>query len=243
VARTINQTVHTIRREAFVDPAQRLIQAKGFEQMSVQDVLDELDASRGAFHHYFDSKVALLEAVVERMVVGGMAALEPILADPHLSAVEKLRRLFAGVNQFKAYLGWSPQLTRSGSSVDHSELAKTGVRPARNVLGQMTVIMLSPTIRATPFREVYQRLTGRGMRPAAALGHVAGKLSVVLYGMLKNMTPYDQDKHRRQLGLVQSTDQGSLPVDISLEVIDLAESGNDLLADDQSVTDEPQLAV
>ncbi len=231
MARTINQTVHTIRREAFVDPAQRLIQAKGFEQMSVQDVLDELDASRGAFHHYFDSKVALLEAVVERMVVGGMAALEPILADPHLSAVEKLRRLFAGVNQFKAYLGWSPQLTRSGSSVDHSELAKTGVRPARNVLGQMTVIMLSPTIRATPFREVYQRLTGRGMRPAAALGHVAGKLSVVLYGMLKNMTPYDQDKHRRQLGLVQSTDQGSLPVDISLEVVDLAESGNDLLAD------------
>ena len=84
-------------------------------------------------------------------------------------------------------------------------------------------------------------MTGRGMRPASALGHVAGKLSVVLYGMLKNMTPYDQDKHLRQLGLVQSTDQGSLPVDISLEVVDLAESQNDLLADDPSVTDEPLL--
>ena len=94
---------------------------------------------------------------------------------------------FTTVSQFKAYLGWYPQLSRSGSSIDSSELAKRGVRPARSVLGQMTVIMLSSTIRSNPFRDVYQRLTARGMRPAAALGHVAGKLSVVLYGMLKNM--------------------------------------------------------
>jgi len=123
-------------------------------------------------------------------------------------------------------------------------LAKTGVRPARNALGQMTVIMLSPTIRATPFREVYQRLTGRGMRPASALGHVAGKLSVVLYGMLKNMTSYDEDKHRRQLGLVEFTNRtSSTPVDVSLEVVDLAESQRDLVPDDPSVTAELQLAL
>jgi hypothetical protein len=66
---------------------------------------------------------------------------------------------------------------------------------------------------------------------------------VVLYGMLKNMTPYDEDKHRRQLGLIQSADQaGSLPVDVPLELVDLAESPNELVADDPSVTDEPQLA-
>jgi AcrR family transcriptional regulator len=102
VARTINTAVRTVRRDAFVDVAQRLIQAKGFEQMSVQDVLDELDASRGAFYHYFDSKVSLLEAVVERMVVGAIATLEPTLADPRLSAVDKLERLFAGIDRFKA---------------------------------------------------------------------------------------------------------------------------------------------
>ena len=108
----------------------------------------------------------------------------------------------------------------------------------------MTVIMLSPTIRGTPFREVYQRLTGRGMRPASALGHVAGKLSVVLYGMLKNMTPYDQDKHRRQLGLVQSADQpGSPPVDVSLELVDLADSRSDLVDDDLTGAGEPQLGL
>ncbi len=175
-------------------------------------------------------------------IIESLPVKSPIWTATIIGAIGDVRR-FSNVNQFKAYLGWSPQLTRSGSSVDHSELAKTGVRPARNVLGQMAVIMLSPTIKATPFREVYKRLTDRGMRPASALGHVAGRLSVVLYGMLKNMTPYDQDKHRRQLGLVQSADQtGSLPVDVSLEVVDLADSQNDLLADDPIVTDEPQLA-
>ena len=49
--------------------------------MSVQDVLDELDASRGAFYHYFDSKVALLEAVVERMVEAAIATLAPVVAE------------------------------------------------------------------------------------------------------------------------------------------------------------------
>ena len=78
------------------------------------------------------------------------------------------------------------------------------------------------------------------MRPAAALGHVAGKLSVVLYGMLKNMTLYDERKHRRQLGLIEFTDEtSSTPaVDVSLELVDLAESQNDLVTDDPSVTTE-----
>ena len=48
--RTVNVEARAIRREAFVEVSLRLIQAKGYEQMSIQDVLDELDASRGAFY-------------------------------------------------------------------------------------------------------------------------------------------------------------------------------------------------
>jgi AcrR family transcriptional regulator len=102
LARTVNTTVHAIRREAFLDVAQRLIQAKGYEQMSVQDVLDELDASRGALYHYFDSKGALLEAVVVRMVDAATAILEPVVADPALPALAKLERLFSGIAGWKA---------------------------------------------------------------------------------------------------------------------------------------------
>jgi len=75
MARTVNATLHTVRRDAFLDVAQRLVQTKGYEAMSIQDVLNELEASKGAFYHYFESKQELLEAVVERFSDGALAAL------------------------------------------------------------------------------------------------------------------------------------------------------------------------
>ncbi|HKV89078.1 MAG TPA: TetR/AcrR family transcriptional regulator [Candidatus Dormibacteraeota bacterium] len=101
MARTLNTAVYTIRREAFVDAAQRLMQTSGYEQMSIQDLLDELDASRGAFYHYFDSKQALLEAVIERMVDAALAAVQPMVDYPNLTALEKLKGVFGGIGRWK----------------------------------------------------------------------------------------------------------------------------------------------
>jgi AcrR family transcriptional regulator len=102
MARTVNATRHTVRRDAFLDAAQSLIQTKGYEAMSVQDLLDDLEASKGAFYHYFDSKQALLEAVIERFADSALAAVSPILNDPDLPALRKLERVFAGIARFKA---------------------------------------------------------------------------------------------------------------------------------------------
>ena len=102
MTRTVNATVYAVRREAFVDAAQRLIQTRGYEQMSIQDLLDELGASRGAFYHYFDSKGALLDAVVSRMVEDATTSVVPIVEDPGLSATEKLSGLFAGMASWKS---------------------------------------------------------------------------------------------------------------------------------------------
>ena len=130
---------------------------------------------------------------LEKIVVVGLAAAQLI------AVIGDIGR-FRNYAEFRAYLGWSPQVERSGSSLDSSKLAKSGVRLSRKVLGQMVMIMLAPGIRTTPFRAYYERLTARGMRPAKAVGHVAGKLSAVLYSMLKTMAPYDEAKHRKELG-------------------------------------------
>ena len=45
--RTLNPTAHALRRDAFIDVAQRLIQVKGYEQMSVQDILDRARGVQG----------------------------------------------------------------------------------------------------------------------------------------------------------------------------------------------------
>jgi AcrR family transcriptional regulator len=100
--RTVNVQDHKVRRDAFLDVAQRLIQTKGYEQMSIQDVLDELETSRGALYHYFDSKQALLDGVVDRFADSAMSAVATIMADPQLPALRKLERVLGGIASFKA---------------------------------------------------------------------------------------------------------------------------------------------
>src|SRR5664280_1321895 len=99
--RTLDPTAHALRRDAYIAVAQRLIQEKGYEQMSVEEILVELGSSKGAFYHYFDSKLALLDAVVERTVVAGMVVMELTANDPTLTALGQLRGMFANLASWK----------------------------------------------------------------------------------------------------------------------------------------------
>ena len=102
MARTLNTAAHAVRRDAILDMAEQLIRTKGYERTSIQDVQDALGVSRGAIYHYFDSKSALLEAVVERMVATVMALLAPIADDSSLTAPAKLQGVFTAASRWKA---------------------------------------------------------------------------------------------------------------------------------------------
>ncbi len=101
MARTVNPVAYAARRDGFVDAAIRLIQRKGYEQLSIQDVIEEVGASKGAFFHYFGSKAALLAAIVDRMVETATSTVAHLAADPELTALQKLQGIFAGIAQWK----------------------------------------------------------------------------------------------------------------------------------------------
>lgn len=84
-----------VRRNEILDVAQRLVASKGYEEMAVQDILDELQISKGAFYHYFDSKLALLGAVVDRMQAAMAEPVVALLGDAELSATDKLQGFFS----------------------------------------------------------------------------------------------------------------------------------------------------
>ena len=54
------------KRQAILDTAQRLFYQKGFEQTSVQDILDVLKCSKGSFYHHFESKLSVLETLCDQ---------------------------------------------------------------------------------------------------------------------------------------------------------------------------------
>lgn len=101
MARTVKAEEHTAKRDAILDTAQELVELKGYERMAIQEILDLLQISKGAFYHYFDSKPALLLALVERRGNELEQVILPIIHDQSLSAVDKLQRYFTTHNSFK----------------------------------------------------------------------------------------------------------------------------------------------
>ena len=101
MARIVKEEEYAVKRNEILDVAQRLVYTKGYEQMTIQDMLDDLRISKGAFYHYFGSKQALLEALIERMQEEVEQLLIPIVHDPHLPALEKLQRFFPMLARWK----------------------------------------------------------------------------------------------------------------------------------------------
>ena len=85
------------RRDQIIEAAERLFYEKGYEQTSVQDVLDALSLSKGGFYHYFQSKIELLEAVCRRQSVRD--------AEEMTAAVARQEGAIAKLNTLLKYCG------------------------------------------------------------------------------------------------------------------------------------------
>jgi AcrR family transcriptional regulator len=99
--RTHNKAEYAVRRNEILSSAERLVFSKGFERMSIQDILVDLDISKGAFYHYFESKSALLEGITLRMGEEVVRLLQPIVDDDSLAALDKLEKFFGATARWK----------------------------------------------------------------------------------------------------------------------------------------------
>ena len=55
-----------IKKQEILNTAEELFCRKGYENTSVQDIIDSLNTSKGSFYHHFVSKEALLEEICSR---------------------------------------------------------------------------------------------------------------------------------------------------------------------------------
>ncbi len=101
MSRSVKAHEHAEKRNTILDVAQRYITTKGYEQMTTQDLLEALQISRGAFYHYFESKQALLMALVERIGEQAEQLVLPIVSSREMPAQDKLLRFFAVLDQSK----------------------------------------------------------------------------------------------------------------------------------------------
>lgn len=82
------QTVNKI-----LDISSKLFMEKGYDNTSMQDIVNELHMSKGAIYHHFKSKDDLLAKITERYFED-IAWFTTIKNDSTLSGLEKLRKVF-----------------------------------------------------------------------------------------------------------------------------------------------------
>jgi TetR/AcrR family transcriptional repressor of nem operon len=81
---------NTDTRQGILDAAHRLVGAKGFSGVGLNEILTAAKVPKGSFYHYFGSKEAFGEALLAGYFEEYLAAIDTTLAKPGLSHAERL---------------------------------------------------------------------------------------------------------------------------------------------------------
>jgi transposase len=182
-------------------------------------MLDQLEMLETARKDLILQLTTLLKSHPYTPIIESLPVKSPIWTAILISMIGNIER-FHNYGEFRAYAGWYPKVSQSGTSLNSSRLADGGNRQLRLVFGQMAQVLIAP-MTDTPFRVYYQRLTKRGMKPSVAVGHLAGKLATVLYQCLKTMTLYDSLQHQQHMGILpKAKETKTIPAEVSSDLID-----------------------
>lgn len=91
----------TATRERILDAAQRIVLERGFAATSVDAVLAQAPATKGAFFHHFPSKNALGRALLERYAAADERMLEDFMAVAEAQSEDPAEQLVAFVRRFE----------------------------------------------------------------------------------------------------------------------------------------------
>ena len=89
------------RRAEIINAARSLFQTQEYDKTTMQDVMDYVGIAKGTIYHYFDSKEALLQAVIENIVDENIEQMEAVVEQASGTALEKIQMLM-GISNIAA---------------------------------------------------------------------------------------------------------------------------------------------
>jgi TetR/AcrR family transcriptional regulator, transcriptional repressor for nem operon len=81
---------NTDTRQGILDTAHRIVGAKGFSGVGINEILAAAGVPKGSFYHYFGSKEAFGEALLADYFEDYLADIDATLGEPGLSHAERL---------------------------------------------------------------------------------------------------------------------------------------------------------
>ena len=93
-----------LRRSEILSQALALFLSRGYDNVSLNDIIADAGISKGVFYHYFLSKEALLAALADRFAHQALADLDQVLKDRTLNPLERLNAFLAKGTRIKTEL-------------------------------------------------------------------------------------------------------------------------------------------
>src|ERR1700712_2817285 len=94
----------TDARENILASGQRLMAGKGFSAVGLNEILLTAGVPKGSFYHYFGSKDAFGEALIENYFDGYLAEIDKTFRQPGLTMAERLMIYFRDWQATQSFL-------------------------------------------------------------------------------------------------------------------------------------------
>lgn len=86
------------KKEQILDMSFSLFLEKGYDNTSISDILSKLDIARGTLYYHFESKEAIMDAIIERTAKKIVEEAKGIVLQKGLSVREKIFLLFSAAS-------------------------------------------------------------------------------------------------------------------------------------------------
>jgi len=126
-----------VRRQEIVDAATELFLTRDYEKTTMNDVMKALDIAKGTIYHYFPSKEALLEAVVDHLAEQYVDQRKAELAFIKGNALAKIQALFSKENESQSDKQVMEELHTHGNVRLHARLLAVLVGKLAPILGSL----------------------------------------------------------------------------------------------------------
>lgn len=110
------------RREEILKVARNLFLTKDYEKTTMADIMDALEIAKGTIYHYFKSKEALFEAVIEDIAHENIKQMSALIKNSSKNALEKFQLLVTAGNISQENEKIVEQLHKPANDALHSRL-------------------------------------------------------------------------------------------------------------------------
>lgn len=138
---------HDERKNEIIQAAATLFTEKGYEQCSVNDILNAVGIAKGTFYHYFKSKEDVLDAAVEKVSEQVLAQVQEVAGRKEVSPVDRIIQVLLAT-----------KVTNKTGEVLIEEMHKT-----RNALLHQKTLVSIITMLTPVFTEIVEEGNGAGL--------------------------------------------------------------------------------